>query len=125
LAFHLEAGRVAGLFEHHTGELTPARLRRYLAELGAGTIRNAEVYADNGHGALVLDGSNGHHPPSPDFVAVTGPRRGLLVASGLAPYLAVPHGDMMLAGNFGLLRALAAHRPEFDQPIRRRLDRTA
>jgi hypothetical protein len=31
------------------------------------------------------------------------------VDSGLDPYLAVPHGDMMLAGNLGLLRAFAAH----------------
>ncbi|MBV9020505.1 MAG: hypothetical protein JOZ71_07300, partial [Ktedonobacteraceae bacterium] len=38
---------------------------------------------------------------------VTGPRRELLRGSTLYPYEAVPHGDMMEAGCFGLLRALA------------------
>ena len=42
------------------------------------------------------------------FLAVTGPRRELLRGSSLAPYEATPHGDMMLAGCFGLLRAVAA-----------------
>jgi uncharacterized protein (DUF1786 family) len=110
LAFHLRDGQVAGLFEHHTGELSPERLRRYIEQLEAGTISNAEVYADNGHGALVMG-----EPAEPArFVAVTGPRRALLTASGLDTYLAVPHGDMMLTGNFGLLRAFAA----YDEPIR-------
>jgi uncharacterized protein (DUF1786 family) len=105
LAFHLRAGQVAGLFEHHTGELSPERLRRYVEQLSAGSISNQEVYADKGHGALVL-GEPGH---AASFVAVTGPRRGLLTASGLDTYLAVPHADMMLTGNFGLLRAFAAY----------------
>jgi hypothetical protein len=46
------------------------------------------------------------------LLAVTGPRRELLRGSALAPYEAVPHGDMMLAGCFGLLRAVAARLPE-------------
>jgi hypothetical protein len=40
-------------------------------------------------------------------VAVTGPRRGLLAGSTLRPYLAVPYGDMMMAGCWGLVRACA------------------
>jgi uncharacterized protein (DUF1786 family) len=105
LAFHLVDGQVAGLFEHHTGELSSARLRSYVEQLGSGTITNEAVFADKGHGALVFN----PHAPLPDLIAVTGPRRALLVESGLQPYLAVPHGDMMLAGNLGLLRAYAAH----------------
>jgi hypothetical protein len=42
---------------------------------------------------------------APDLIAVTGPRRGLLAGSALRPYLAVPHGDMMMAGCWGLVRA--------------------
>jgi uncharacterized protein (DUF1786 family) len=119
LAFHLADGAVAGLFEHHTGELTAARLGEYVEQLRQGTITNEEVYADKGHGAIVLE----PEAPAPRFIAVTGPRRQLLVQSGLQPYLAVPHGDMMLAGNFGMLRAYAAHDPEIREAVEHRLGR--
>jgi uncharacterized protein (DUF1786 family) len=117
LAFHLVGGQVAGLFEHHTGELSAVGLGAYVRQLADGSITNAAVFADKGHGALVLlPGS-----PEPDLLAVTGPRRALLVESGLRPYLAVPHGDMMLAGNFGLLRAYAVRNPSLREAIERRL----
>jgi uncharacterized protein (DUF1786 family) len=117
LAFRFLDARVGGLFEHHTGELTPAELRTYVEQLADGSITNEAVYADKGHGAIVFE--QPHAPP--DLVAVTGPRRGVLVDSGLEPYLAVPHGDMMLAGNFGLLRAYASHDSEVREGIERRL----
>jgi uncharacterized protein (DUF1786 family) len=117
LAFHLVDGHVAGLFEHHTGELSPAGLGSYVRQLADGSITNAAVYADKGHGALVLKPD----APAPDLLAVTGPRRALLVESGLQPYLAVPHGDMMLAGNLGLLRAYAEHDPAVREAVERRL----
>jgi len=41
--------------------------------------------------------------------------------SGVQPHLAVPHGDMMLTGNFGLLRAYAAHDPHVRDAVERRL----
>jgi hypothetical protein len=71
-----------------------------------------------GHGALMLD-QGGRLGPA--FLAVTGPRRALLAESGLDPYLAVPHGDMMLAGCFGLLRAFAAHDDSVAEHVVRRL----
>ncbi|HEV8193625.1 MAG TPA: DUF1786 family protein [Ktedonobacterales bacterium] len=114
LAFHLRGGRIVALFEHHTGELNREKLEAYLRELADGTIDNGRVFADSGHGALVLDEGrtgtrqNGQGP----FLSVTGPRRELLRGSSLQPYEAVPHGDMMLAGCFGLLRAVAALHPE-------------
>jgi uncharacterized protein (DUF1786 family) len=117
LAFHLVDGRVVGLFEHHTGELSPVRLGAYVRQLADGSISNAAVYADKGHGALVLE----PNAPAPDLVAVTGPRRALLVESGVHAHLAVPHGDMMLAGNLGLLRAYAQLNPAVRQAIERRL----
>src|SRR5438067_1123805 len=83
-----------GLFEHHTGELSPEGLGTYVRQLSEGTITNEAVFASKGHGALVFRAD----APPPDLLAVTGPRRALLVESGLQPYLAVPHGDMMLAG---------------------------
>lgn len=120
LAFHLVGPRLVGLFEHHTGELTPARLAAYLSRLADGTITNDEVFYDKGHGAIggVVD-----RPAS--FFAVTGPRRGQLRATGLAAYPAVPHGDMMLAGAYGLLRALAAHDLAHGDEIAAALDGTA
>jgi uncharacterized protein (DUF1786 family) len=117
LAFHIVEGRIAGCFEHHTGELKPGQLERYLRQLGEGTISNREVYESSGHGALVLH-------PTPDarpFLAVTGPRRSALRGAAPAPYFAVPHGDMMLAGCFGLLRAFAARYPEHAEALERAL----
>lgn len=104
LAFHFERGRVVGVFEHHTGEVTPSRLADYLDRLGAGTLTSQEVFDDKGHGAIVWPRSHG--PPT--FTAVTGPRRAMLPDR----YFAVPHGDMMLTGCFGLLRACVARLPE-------------
>jgi uncharacterized protein (DUF1786 family) len=105
LAFQFEAGRVVGVFEHHTGELTPTRLDDYLERLGRGELTSREVFDDKGHGAIVWPrGGDG-----PRFTAVTGPRRAMLRGA----YFAVPHGDMMLAGCFGLLRACAEKWPEW------------
>jgi uncharacterized protein (DUF1786 family) len=124
LAFHLVDGAIAGCFEHHTGELKPAQLENLLSRLGVGAITNQEVFDTMGHGALVLR-------PTPDarpFLAVTGPRRAMLRGAALRwenteirPYLAVPHGDMMLAGCFGLLRAYAANYPEVTEQIEQAL----
>jgi len=71
-----------------------------------------------GHGALVFDPAP--MPPSDDepiFVSVTGPRRSLMRASKHKPYFAVPYGDMMIAGCFGLLRAFADVYPEHAETI--------
>lgn len=112
LAFHLVNGQIAGIFEHHTGEIDRVRLEEMLVKLTNGTLTNEEVFDTSGHGALILgDGrANGSSFP---FLAVTGPRRALLRGSRLHPYEATPHGDMMLAGCFGLLRAFADHYPQF------------
>ncbi len=119
LAFHLLDGQIAGLFEHHTGLLEQAKLEGLLRKLAAGTLTNTEVFDDNGHGALVL---GNHRSGAFPFLAVTGPRREMLRGSALHPYEAVPHGDMMLAGCFGLLRAIADQRPEFAAAINAVLD---
>jgi uncharacterized protein (DUF1786 family) len=119
LAFHLLDGQIAGLFEHHTGLLEQAKLEDLLRKLAAGTLTNREVFDDNGHGALLL----GTHPSRAfPFLAVTGPRREMLRGSTLRPYEAVPHGAMMLAGCFGLLRAFADQRPDFAAAINAVLD---
>lgn len=126
LAFHLRAGRILSLFEHHTGELTRDTLDTYLADLAAGTLTNERVFAESGHGALRLDSvAAPTHDGATPFLAVTGPRRDLLRGSRLHPYEAVPHGDMMLAGCFGLLRAVASLAPTLAPEIARTLGPTS
>jgi uncharacterized protein (DUF1786 family) len=113
LAFHLVDGRITGIFEHHTGEINRAQLENMLVKLANGTLTNEEVFNTSGHGALMLNQPSSHNGESHfPFLAVTGPRREMLRGSRLHPYEATPHGDMMIAGCFGLLRALADHEPE-------------
>jgi uncharacterized protein (DUF1786 family) len=122
LAFRLRRGTITGLFEHHTGLLDGTRLRLLLDQLAAGTVSHDGVSAEHGHGALVLDRA----PAAVDLVAATGPRRALLSGAyggggtqpaGLQPYMAVPHGDMMMAGCWGLVRAAAKVLPWTTQAI--------
>ena len=78
------------------------KVERLIARLVSGAITHDEVFADDGHGALVLDG---YRPVAPfSFVAITGPNRRL--AKDLGWYEAAPHGAMMLSGCFGLVRGV-------------------
>lgn len=119
LAFHLCHGKIVGLFEHHTGEVTASQLETLLQRLAEGTLTNEEVYGTQGHGALVLD--QVRSAAEPPLLAVTGPRRALLAAARWQPYWAVPHGAMMLTGCYGLLRAYAAHDGRVCEAVERRL----
>lgn len=116
LAFYLLDGQIVGTFEHHTGEITRLQLEEMLVKLARGTLTNDEVFNTSGHGALILQPSVARGESFP-FLAVTGPRRELLRSSSLEPYEATPHGDMMIAGCFGLLRALADQQPELAPAI--------
>ncbi len=104
LAFHLRGTYVYGLFEHHTGLLSRDDVESLTERLVAGTLTQEEVFEGNGHGVYYATQA----PPGDMSVAVTGPQRGKLAGSRLRPHFAVPHGDMMLSGCFGLLRAFAA-----------------
>ncbi len=106
-------GGIEGVFEHHTGEITPGQLEGYLQALAGGGLTHADIFDSNGHGALMLNSA----PMPLEFLAVTGPRRNFLRGSGLAPYLAAPFGDMMLAGSYGLVRACADVLPEWREAI--------
>lgn len=118
LAFRLGPGGVEGVFEHHTGLLDAPKLEALLRALAGGSLTNAAVFGDHGHGALLLEET----PLSldePDFnLVVTGPRRAVLRGSALRPHFAVPFGDMMIAGCFGLLSACADRLPHLAEPIR-------
>jgi uncharacterized protein (DUF1786 family) len=98
-------GRLVGVYEHHTGLLTRERLEHDLRRFLAGTLDGAEVLADGGHGAVMAPAAAARAAlPLP--ILVTGPRRALLEGSSLPYEFAAPHGDMMLTGCFGLLRAV-------------------
>ncbi len=117
LAFRLGPGGIEGVFEHHTGLIDLAKLERLLAALADGSLKHADVFGDHGHGALVY-GDTPLALGSGDFgVAVTGPRRSMMRASRLRPYFAVPFGDMMIAGCFGLLAATALVLPDVADPV--------
>ena len=117
LAFRIGSTGIEGLFEHHTGFLNQSTLDQLLASLADGSLTHQEVFDHQGHGALIL------HPTAlslrnQDFgVVVTGPRRRMMVGSALRPYFAVPFGDMMLTGCFGLLIAVAERLPGLSQPV--------
>ncbi len=113
LAFQFAGGDFLRLFEHHTGELTRDELVAWLIALADGSIRHEAVFANKGHGALVLDSQR----QALTHVAVVGPQRALLRDAGLPVYFAVPHGDQMLAGCFGLLRACADVEPSWRESI--------
>jgi uncharacterized protein (DUF1786 family) len=99
-------GRLAGVFEHHTRKLDGPGLETYLRRFLAGDLHSDEVREDGGHGAVLAAAAK-----SVDLTALpcfaTGPRRALLDGSVLPLEYAAPHGDMMLSGCFGLLRAFA------------------
>jgi len=98
--------RLAGVFEHHTRRLDGPGLEQYLRRFLAGGLGSDEVRADGGHGAVLAAAAKTIDLTALPFFA-TGPRRGLLAGSELPLEHAAPHGDMMLAGCFGLLRAFA------------------
>ncbi len=97
----LKGDRMVGLLEHHTGRLTTTTLEEMLDRFREGRLSNEEVLNDGGHGCYVDASSLGKD--AYDFIAVTGPRREIL-RSGKT-HMAVPYGDMMLTGCFGLVDA--------------------
>jgi len=122
LAFRLGPQGIEGVFEHHTGLVDLPKLERLLLALAKGSLRHEEVFGDQGHGALIYDETPLSLGDGDYDVTVTGPRRSLFQPQpperpGLRPYFAVPFGDMMLAGCFGLLAATADLLPELAGPI--------
>jgi len=117
LAFRLGHQGIEGVFEHHTGLLDRSSLEGLLGELAAGTLTGEQVYKDQGHGALLLRKNAMDLEPDQPGVIVTGPRRAMMSTSSMRPYFAVPGGDMMLSGCFGLLLAAAQHHPGWKEAI--------
>ena len=126
LAFRLNSGAIDGVFEHHTGLLKTEDLESLLLSLAHSDLTHEEVFKHHGHGALIYV-SNPYPLDSEGFnLVITGPRRNMIPekdysSTDLRPYYAVPFGDMMITGCFGLLAATAEKIPEMKEPIMRSL----
>jgi uncharacterized protein (DUF1786 family) len=118
LAFHLRGTQIISLYEHHTGEVTADQIEGFTERLLAGTLDHEEIFGSNGHGAYyAMEQGTGNREQGRPLIAVTGPQRGKLRGSRLEPYFAVPHGDMMVSGCYGLLWAFAERHPEHRDEI--------
>jgi len=117
LAFRLGSEGIEGVFEHHTGLLDAKKIERLITMLADSTLKHEDVFNHHGHGALIYQ----HQIlklDDPEFnIVVTGPRRNIMAGSYLKPYFAVPFGDMMMTGCFGLLAATAELIPELNEPV--------
>jgi len=124
LAFRLGPGGIEGVFEHHTGEIDLPKLESLLRALADGSLKHADVFDDMGHGALIYGQTPFEFGRDEFDVVVTGPRRSMFNRQSLIenreslrPYFAAPFGDMMIAGCFGLLAAVAGVLPDLAGPI--------
>jgi uncharacterized protein (DUF1786 family) len=104
LAASFNKGKICGVFEHHTSNLTPEKIEYLTARLADGTITHQEVHDDQGHGAWSLE-------PIGDFEAVvaTGPRRNIIEKTDLNVHYAAPAGDVMMTGPVGLIKSIISN----------------
>jgi uncharacterized protein (DUF1786 family) len=127
LAFRLGEKGIEGVFEHHTGEIDLPKLEGLIRKLADGSLKHEDVFDDMGHGALVYSEEMFEFGKDDFDVVVTGPRRSMFSITpspsptrrgeSLRPYFAVPFGDMMIAGCFGLLAATAEVLPDLAEPV--------
>jgi len=120
LAFRLGENGIDGVFEHHTGEIDLPKLEGLIRKLADGSLKHQDVFDDMGHGALMYSNEVFQFGKDDFDVVVTGPRRSMFMDNpSLKPYYAVPFGDMMIAGCFGMLAAVADVMPELAEQILR------
>jgi uncharacterized protein (DUF1786 family) len=120
IAFHLHGESIEGLFEHHTSLLSTGDLDILITKLLEGTLTNEEVYENGGHGAMLID----NHQCQP-FITAIGPRWDLIANSSLGPHRALPFGDTMLAGCYGLISACALRMQDWRDEIEQALALTS
>jgi uncharacterized protein (DUF1786 family) len=116
LCFHLRQTEVVSLYEHHTGEVTTDQVVGFTERLVDGSLQHEDIFGSKGHGAFYAQ-PDGNRAGALPVVAVTGPQRAKVRGSRLDPHFAVPHGDMMVSGCFGLLWGFAEKVPEQREPV--------
>ncbi|HEY5731170.1 MAG TPA: DUF1786 domain-containing protein [Anaerolineales bacterium] len=123
IAFRLGEKGIEGVFEHHTGEVDLLKLESLIRKLADGSLKHQDVFDDMGHGALMYTNDIFEFGKNEFDVVVTGPRRSMFSRGGsrsaptLRPYFAVPFGDMMIAGCFGMLEAMGDVLPNLKDEI--------
>jgi uncharacterized protein (DUF1786 family) len=100
IAALLVEGKIEGLYEHHTHELTSKKLEHDLGLFLRGELSGRTVFEENGHGAVTLKPSKGDVS-----VLVTGPNRDLFKGTGMKFAYAAPGGNTMMTGPMGLVKA--------------------
>lgn len=132
LAFRLGEKGIEGVFEHHTGEIDLPKLEGYIRNLADGTLQHETIFNDMGHGALIYNKKAMSLEGEGFDIVVTGPRRSMYMGAltpaltlrereftpTLRPYFAVPFGDMMIAGCFGMLSATSDLLPNIAEAVR-------
>ena len=116
VAFNLDGLKIKGFFEHHTNLLDSAKIDDLIDKLARGVLTHNEVYEGGGHGAVVISESHPH-----PFPAVTGPRQDIAKGTKLRLHPAVPHGDTMLTGCYGLVKAFGLRMESWQEEINRAL----
>jgi len=100
IAAILSEGRIEGLYEHHTHELTPKKLEEDLRLFRRGELSRQKVFEENGHGVVTLKPFFEELP-----ILVTGPNRDLFEGTSLNFVYAAPGGNTMMTGPMGLIKA--------------------
>jgi uncharacterized protein (DUF1786 family) len=122
IAFRIGREGIEGVFEHHTGMLDTNKLDRLLSRLADSSLTHEEIFEDHGHGAFIFSPEEYQHSSDPFGVAVTGPRWSMMRRSALNPHFATPYGDMMMAGCYGLIKAVGDVLPEYQGEINATLE---
>jgi len=107
LAAMLYHRQVVGMFEHHTAAMDAQKIDCLLSLFMDGDLSQERVFNDGGHGCYIdrtgFDEINRAQRERGFHLTVIGPQRAIMKGSRLNPHFAVPGGDMMLAGCFGLI----------------------
>jgi len=93
-------GKIEGLYEHHTHELTPKKLENDLRLFLRGELSREKVFKDNGHGVITLSPFYGD-----TSIFVTGPNRDIFKGTSFRFTYAAPGGNTMMTGPMGLVKA--------------------
>jgi len=93
-------GRIISLFEHHTSKINAAKVDDYTKRLADGNLDFEEIFDDGGHGCYIHESIGFDKIKT---ILLTGPNREIMKESTLPVIYAVPFGDAMLTGCFGLV----------------------
>ncbi|MHC1583691.1 MAG: DUF1786 domain-containing protein [Methanosarcinales archaeon] len=93
---------IISLFEHHTSKIDAAKMDDYTKRLADGNLDFEEIFNDGGHGCYIHESIGFDKIKT---ILLTGPNREIMKESTLPITYAVPFGDAMLTGCFGLVQS--------------------